>query len=142
MARMTRWHGLGLGVGLSIYALYILGEGSAQQGLWPRVEHGFEVVGDRLHLILGGQPSDRRPRGLGAGAVTGNGQPPLADGTTGVVAWDGQSLSGQTADVQKLFRDTHGAQAARVWATQHNNHLRKLGWTGPGRRPAKDPAAP
>jgi hypothetical protein len=38
-------------------------------------------------------------------------------------AWDGQSLSGQPADVQASFQAVWGANAAQQWATQHSRAL-------------------
>lgn len=41
----------------------------------------------------------------------------------GTVAGDGQTLSSQSRDVQKLFNDTYGANAATVWVQQHNAEI-------------------
>ena len=43
------------------------------------------------------------------------------------VARDGQTLAGQPAAVQQLFRATWGDQAATRWAQEHNGELSRAG---------------
>ncbi len=61
--------------------------------------------------------------GGASGGSSGGGAP---------AAGDGQSLYTQSPDVQKLFKDTYGSDAASQWAAEHNKEIGKaaLGFHG------------
>lgn len=49
-----------------------------------------------------------------------------------MAAWDGQTLWSQDGDTIAMFQAVWGDNAADQWENEHNDELRRQGWSGPG----------
>lgn len=66
-----------------------------------------------------------------------------ATGLAAQTAWDGQTINDPVNQYAiPSFKATYGANYESGWINDHNNELKKLGWTGPGQPPGSSGTPP